>query len=441
MTSYSALAHLTDETLHGEVKRLAGRTNTLTAELLAHLGEVEARGIHRERACSSLYTYCVYELCMSEDEAQRRCRAARLARAFPVLLKMLAEASLHLTGILLIGPLLTTENASELLARVRFRTKREIERIVGELAPAPHLPARIDVSQGEQHTSIEPMNDASASRPRCTWAAYVRALAGAVRQRAVGIAANQAPPMASAESCVDLMARSEAVEAHAGKAPLTERAPEQHDAVNRNAESRGARYRIQFTVDQAYLELLEEARELLQHVVPDRDLVEVQRRALQALVKSLRARKLGAVEHPRTTPTAPARSRTAPAREDAPEPHGVGSERKDAPVPAGTAPARSRTAPARSRHVPAAVRRTVWQRDAGRCAYADSRGQRCRERSGLEFHHRWPHARGGPPSMGNVELRCRAHNVLAAEHDFGRERMQRWRRQRRAEAQGGRSKK
>src|SRR5215510_4862945 len=149
MTSFSALAQLTDESLHGEVKRLAGRANTLMAELLAHLGEVEARGIHRERACSSLYTSCVYELCMSEDEAQRRCRAARLAREFPVLLEMLAEASLHLTGILLIGPHLTAENLTELLARVRHRTKREIERIVGELAPAPTLPAQIAVLHGE----------------------------------------------------------------------------------------------------------------------------------------------------------------------------------------------------------------------------------------------------------------------------------------------------
>jgi hypothetical protein len=49
-----------------------GRSNQLLAELLAHLGEVEARGIHRTRACSSLYTYCIYELRFSEDEAFRR---------------------------------------------------------------------------------------------------------------------------------------------------------------------------------------------------------------------------------------------------------------------------------------------------------------------------------------------------------------------------------
>ena len=133
----NSLAQLTDDSLHSETKRLAGSSNTLTAQLLAHLGEVEARGIHRERACSSLYTYCVYELRMSEDEAQRRCRAARLARQFPILLEMLAEASLHLTGILLLGPHLTDENCAELLARARFRTKREIERLVAEIAPVP----------------------------------------------------------------------------------------------------------------------------------------------------------------------------------------------------------------------------------------------------------------------------------------------------------------
>ena len=54
--TFPALSQLSDETLHVEVKRLVGRSNTISAELLAHLSEVDARGIHRERACSSLYT-------------------------------------------------------------------------------------------------------------------------------------------------------------------------------------------------------------------------------------------------------------------------------------------------------------------------------------------------------------------------------------------------
>ena len=149
----NSLAQLTDASLHSETKRLVGSSNALTAQLLAHLGEVEARGIHRERACSSLAVtprgpsprsiYCVYELRMSEDEAQRRCRAARLARQFPILMEMLAEASLHLTGVLLLGPHLTDENCTELLARARFRTKRGIERLLAEFAPGPEAPSRI----------------------------------------------------------------------------------------------------------------------------------------------------------------------------------------------------------------------------------------------------------------------------------------------------------
>jgi len=118
------LEHVSDEALHTEVKTLAGRYNGLTADLLAHLAEVDARGIYRERACSSLYTYCVYELRLSEDEAQRRSRAARTARTFPVLFEMLAEGAIHLTGLLLLAPYLTADNHAELLARARFRTKR-----------------------------------------------------------------------------------------------------------------------------------------------------------------------------------------------------------------------------------------------------------------------------------------------------------------------------
>jgi 5-methylcytosine-specific restriction endonuclease McrA len=65
----------------------------------------------------------------------------------------------------------------------------------------------------------------------------------------------------------------------------------------------------------------------------------------------------------------------------------------------------------------------VWDRDHARCAYLDDRGERCRETSGLEIHHRHAYSLGGPATLENLELRCRAHNTLAAEQDFGREHM------------------
>jgi 5-methylcytosine-specific restriction endonuclease McrA len=75
----------------------------------------------------------------------------------------------------------------------------------------------------------------------------------------------------------------------------------------------------------------------------------------------------------------------------------------------------------RGRHVPAAIRRAVFERDEGRCTYASDSGERCRETAFLELHHSLAFAHGGEHRLCNVTLRCRAHNTLAAEQDFGKD--------------------
>ena len=89
-----SLAELSDGDLLAGTRRLVGASNQLLASLLAHLAEVEARGVHRTRACSSLYTYCVYELRLSEDAAFRRVSASRLVRRFPALFDAIASGEL-----------------------------------------------------------------------------------------------------------------------------------------------------------------------------------------------------------------------------------------------------------------------------------------------------------------------------------------------------------
>ena len=59
----------------------------------------------------------------------------------------------------------------------------------------------------------------------------------------------------------------------------------------------------------------------------------------------------------------------------------------------------------------------MWTRDGGQCAFVGAEG-RCAERGFLEFHHVEPHSVGGAPSVANLELRCRAHNLHEAEHFF-----------------------
>ena len=137
------------------------------------------------------------------------------------------------------------------------------------------------------------------------------------------------------------------------------------------------RYKVQLTVTRATHDKLRRAQDLLRHSLPTGDLAEIVDRAVTLLLADLERAKLSAVERPRA-----ARSKALGAR-----------------------------------YIPARVRRAVWKRDGGRCAFVGAEG-RCTERGFLEFHHIRPHAAGGAPTVENLELRCRAHNLHEAEHYF-----------------------
>ncbi len=67
--------------------------------------------------------------------------------------------------------------------------------------------------------------------------------------------------------------------------------------------------------------------------------------------------------------------------------------------------------------IPAWVRRTVFERDQGRCTFVGRTGHVCGSRDRTELHHRVPWAHGGEHSVENLTLHCRRHNVLQAELD------------------------
>src|SRR4029450_8723574 len=94
-------------------------------------------------AASSMFTYCRTTLHLSEGEAQLRISVATATREHPVLLEMLADGRLHLSGIARLAPVLTPDNRDRLLARAVHKSKREIEEMVAELAPRPDTPSVI----------------------------------------------------------------------------------------------------------------------------------------------------------------------------------------------------------------------------------------------------------------------------------------------------------
>jgi len=52
------------------------------------------------------------------------------------------------------------------------------------------------------------------------------------------------------------------------------------------------------------------------------------------------------------------------------------------------------------RDIPRYVKRGVWRRDGGQCGFVATNGQRCTERTFLEFHHIVPYALGGKATIG-----------------------------------------
>ena len=142
MRTYS-LRHLADSTLRHALQQLVVSDLGTTALIVAHIAEFIARKLYLEDGYASMYDYCVGELRMSEDVACRRIRAARAARRFPQIFEALADGRIHLTGISLLAPHLTEENAQELLAASVHKTKREIQLVLAARFPQPDLPTFI----------------------------------------------------------------------------------------------------------------------------------------------------------------------------------------------------------------------------------------------------------------------------------------------------------
>ncbi|MDQ3069405.1 MAG: HNH endonuclease [Acidobacteriota bacterium] len=136
-----------------------------------------------------------------------------------------------------------------------------------------------------------------------------------------------------------------------------------------------AGYKIQFTADQDTYDKLCLAQALMRHGNPYGLIAPIMNRALTLLIADVERHRAAQVTRPKKV---------------------------------------ARATAAGSRHIPSDVKRSVWARDGARCAFVGTQG-RCGERGFLEYHHVRPFAHGGPATVGNIELRCRAHNVYEAE--------------------------
>jgi 5-methylcytosine-specific restriction endonuclease McrA len=257
MSKYS-LTHLSDGTLLRDLTTLVARDRTNTAELLAHLAEVDARRLYLPAGYSSMHAYCEQDLRLSEDAANKRIRVARKAREIPALFAAIADGRLNLNGVVLLSSHLTRQNAEEMVAAASGKSRFAIERLIAERSP------------------------------RSETLSMIPGPASAVEE---GVVVTEVPEEPLEESTVQLAAR-----------PV-----EPRRRPTRVAPIARGRFDLHVSVGEETLDKLHRAQALLSHTIPNGDLPAVLDRVLDLAIQQLEKKKFGGTSKHRP-PQSPSRN-------------------------------------------------------------------------------------------------------------------------------------
>jgi 5-methylcytosine-specific restriction endonuclease McrA len=457
---------LSDEALISKLSRCVREDRVLNARLLAHLGEMDDRGLYRDQGFNSMFDYCVRALHMSESEADLRIKSARIGRQFPNALEMLARGELHMTALRLLAPVLTASN-THLLKEVCFKSKQEVREVIAKHFPAPDVadsmrrlpqPRSTSLSHEPQPAVLSQLSSAIPVQPSAQLASSPHH----------PIQTSDAPLLVSSPhqpvqtSGAPLFASSPNHSAHASGSPLRTSVRSTF-AVNKPAViaplSEG-RYKVQFTASKSLHWKLKEARDLCCDEVPYGELARIVEQAIDLLIAHKKKQRFALTSRPRKEwlPRSGAHASSERREEDNVSKGPVGgmphrpreAERSlakheantpvDGPCEAEQSLAKPRESKSAeracdekqtsakreagksdSRYIPSALRRAVYARDGGQCSFVSTNGTRCGSRRDLEFDHIVPFARRGAMTLDNLRLMCRPHNALLAERDYGRD--------------------
>lgn len=231
----NALTSVSDHELRERLSVAVSTERSACANVIFHLAELDRRKLYLDEACSSLFAFCVERLHYSEDGATKRVRVARLVQRFPRVIDELANGRIHLTGLFLLSQHLTDDNAEQLLAEARDKSKRQLEELLARWFPRPDVPP-----------TITPVTPEPAQGELSTWSGT----------------GNTAPPAQAPRPRVE---------------PLSP-----------------ASVRVEFTAHAAFRDKLELAQGLLSHKVPTGDLATILELALDLLITEETKRRAGA---------------------------------------------------------------------------------------------------------------------------------------------------
>jgi hypothetical protein len=338
------------------------------ADFLLALSDFDRRRGWELLGHASLFAFLVVELRLSKGAAFVRSSAARLLLAFPEAIEPLRDGRLCLSSVGELARVATPGNFAGVLPRFFGCSSRDAREVAAAILPREAPPTR------DQVTRVAPVAERSAQ---------AHALA-----TQPGLAPSPATVPASLE--LEQPIDSESVRAHEPTPAHPARIAAPCDEVEPlTANLR----RLHVTVSRKFLEMLDEARDGHSRSVRGATTEQVLEAAL-ALLLEKQAKARGQVKRPRTS---------VPASVDA-------APEAASPSPFAEPPPPRRAGP--REHVPAAVRRAVWERDGGRCQWPLDSGGCCGSTHRIELDHLVPWPRGGTPTMDGLRLLCRPHNFV-----------------------------
>src|SRR6202521_1596325 len=331
----------------------------LAVQFVVELAGFAKRELYRELGYTSLFYYCVRQLGLSKSSAFRRSEAARLIARFPAIADRLAEGRLSIRALVELREVLTEENHAGVLTQAEGKSQEEAQLLAVEYKPKPVPRDVVRALPMPQRPSVPSGSSALLGSP-----------------------AQSAPP-APLGDLVPAETKMPSLPSEVVK-PLT---PELR--------------RLNVTVTADFIAELEQVRVALSHQCPDGNFEQVVREAFKLVLERDRKRK-ALTGRPR-----PVTDRPRPVT--------------DRPRPVTDRPRSVTERPGKTdRYIPAAVQRTVWERDKGRCTWPMGDGKICGSRHRLEFDHDFEVALGGKSTVGNIRLLCQGHNLMKAEERFGR---------------------
>ncbi len=257
-----SFSKVSDDELLRRLSELLQQSRRVEAELVTHIGEVDARRLYAREAASSMFSYCTERLNLSEHEAYLRIGVARAARRHPMLLDILAEGRLPLSAIARLAPHLTEGNRDAVLARAAGKSKREIEELIAELSPKPDVPS-----------IVRKLPERRLARP---------SLAPTPNDAGKSPESSQLVP--------------ERVTFLHTPAPARPTSPAQRPVVEPLSP---ARYKVQFTASAELHEKLNRLQALMRSSVPDGDLAAIIEEAITEKLERLEAKRFAKTKSPR----------------------------------------------------------------------------------------------------------------------------------------------